>query len=166
MSNLSMIKQEFISTTAAPDVLWSLTATDLLRRLTRTTQNHATCWVASVWSKQWAAACGWCVLGDSAKNRVKSSELKTHHCQSPGDINNMLAPLRPFIIARLAITGSLPPASKKNPAHLHSPQFGICHHNYCRIVLKVKANIINRAARHERKTLASCTADVELSGSS
>lgn len=67
----------------------------------------------SVRAKQWAAACGWCLLGESAKNWLKSSELKTHHCQSPGDINNVLAPLWLFIIAGLAITGSLPLANKK-----------------------------------------------------
>lgn len=93
----------------------------------------------SVWGKQWAAAAGKCVLRDSAQNWVKSSELKTHHCQSPGDINNMLAPLWPFIIACLAITGSLTPASKKKQSICTPLSFGIYHHNYCSIVLKVKA---------------------------
>lgn len=119
----------------------------------------------SVLGKQRAAANVWWVPGDSAKNWLKSSELKTHCCQSPGDINYVLAPLWPFIIARLAITGSLPPANKKNPEHLRSPRFGICRHNYCGVVLKVKANIINRAARHE-KPWQSCPTDAELSGSS
>lgn len=56
---------------------------------------------------------GGCLPRDSTKNLVKSSKLKTDHCQSRGDISNVLAPLLLFIIPCLAITGSLPLASEK-----------------------------------------------------
>lgn len=52
---------------------------------------------------------------------MKSSELKTLRCQSHGDINNMLATLLLFIIARLAITGSLLAANEKTQSICASP---------------------------------------------
>lgn len=121
-----------------------LTASDLLPQVTRTTPNCGACQDKNNYyekkreANNRAAACDWCVR-DSAKN---CEVLKT---KDTGDINNVLCYVTAILNSMSCNNRKSSSSQWKNTAHLHSPQFGICHHSESSIVLKVKVNIINKA---------------------